>query len=93
MQFIKNLLAEQRRRMVASLMQHIEAHVYPHLPERERVELRQKVLTTTSAYHDICLDVLKSSVSDGSVVNEEAMRVLGRLDSGLHEVRRQLNAR
>jgi hypothetical protein len=89
MQFVRNMLAEQRKRMVGSLMQHIEAHVYPHLPEAERVELRKKVLSATSAYHDICLDMLKASVNDGSVINDEAVRLLARLNTEVHTLTRK----
>lgn len=79
MQFVRNLLIEQRRRTVGALMGHIEERVYPRLPAAERKELRDKVLQTVNAYHDICLDVLKSSVNDGSVVNEEALRLLAEI--------------
>lgn len=79
MQFVKNLLIEQRRRTVGSLMGHIEEKVYPRLPAHERKDLRDKVLQTVNAYHDVCLDVLKSSVNDGSVVNEEAIRLLAEI--------------
>lgn len=77
--FAKNMLTEQRKRLVGSLMGHIETHVYPHLPVHEREELRKKVLTSTSQYHDVCLDMIKASVVDGSVVNDEALRLLSKI--------------
>ena len=29
-----------------------------------------------NAYHDVVLDIVKSSVNDGTVLNEEALRVI-----------------
>lgn len=92
MQFVRNMLAEQRKRLVGTLMQHIEAHVYPHLPEREQRELRKKVLSATSTYHDICLDMLKASVSDGAVINEEALRLLERLNAEVHALGKEVRS-
>ena len=79
MSFVKNLLIEQRRRTVGALMGHIEEKVYSRLTPPERKELRDKVLQTVNAYHDICLDILKSSVNDGSVVNEQALELLAEI--------------
>lgn len=83
MQFVRNLLIEQRRRTIGALMGHIEERVYPRLPAAERKDLRDKVLATVNAYHDICLDILKSSVSDGTVVNEEAVRMLTEMHAAM----------
>lgn len=79
MQFVRNLLIEQRRRTVGTLMTHIEEKVYPRLPAAERQALRERVLSSVNAYHDVCLDILKSSVNDGSVVNEEALTLLAEI--------------
>lgn len=79
MEFVRNLLIEQRRRAVGTLMGYIEANVAAKLDRQQNKELRDQVLRTIGAYHDVCLDVLKSSVNDGSVVNEEALRLLGEI--------------
>lgn len=76
MQFARNVLNEQRRRLIGNLMQYLESHVYAHLDEHEQRELRKRVLTAVGAYHDVCLDMLKASIDDGSVVNEDALRLL-----------------
>lgn len=89
MSFIRNLLNEQRRRMVGSLMTHIEQRVYPHLPESERKELRSRVLAAVGQYHDTCLDMLKASVVDDTVVNQEAVETLARMDRNLAAMRRE----
>lgn len=89
MQFVRNLLIEQRKRAVGSLMGHIETAVYPRLTVGEQKVLREKVLTTLSAYHDVCLDILKSSVADGTVVNEEALQMLSDIHSQVGALRRE----
>jgi hypothetical protein len=74
--FIKNLAIEQRRRLVGSILEYAEQRVYPHIPVAEQRAFRQKVLTAVGAYHDMTLDMLKASVSDGTVVNERALELL-----------------
>lgn len=87
-EFVRNVLSEQRKRMLGSLMQYIEREVYPHLRPHEQKALREKVITSTIAYHDVCLDLLKASVNDGSVVNEEAVRLMAELNSSLRRAAR-----
>ena len=87
MQFARNVLNEQRRRLVGNLMQYLEANVYTHLSEHEQRELRKRVLTAVGAYHDVCLDMLKASIDDGSVVNEEALHLLARVSNQLDALR------
>lgn len=82
-EFARNLLTEQRKRMVGSLMGYLEREVYPCLSAPQQRALRDKVLAATAPYHDICLDMLKASVNDGSVVNEEALRLLHQLNDRL----------
>ena len=74
-EFARNLLVEQRRRLVGTLMAYCEQNIYPLLSEPEQRELRKKVLTACAQYHDVCMDMLKASVNDGSVVNEDALRM------------------
>jgi hypothetical protein len=80
MSFVRNLLNEQRRRAVGSLMQYLEGNVYKHLTDQERKELRSRVIASIGAYHDVCLDMLKASVNDGTVMNDEAARLLASLN-------------
>lgn len=91
MEFAKNLMVEQRRRLVGSLMDHIEKRVYPHLPPEVRTELRTKVLQCVGAYHDVVLDCLKASVNDGSVANDAALELLQQVHAGQLQVRRALD--
>lgn len=75
-EFARSLAGEQRKRLVGSLMDHIEKQVNPHLPAEGRKALRDKVLSSVGAYHDFVLDVFKASVNDGSVTNEAALEIL-----------------
>lgn len=90
MQFVRNLLNEQRRRLVGSLMQYLEVNVYPGLSEPQRKDLRTKVLASVGAYHDVCVDMLKASVDDNSVANEEALQLLARVNSQMQALRSDL---
>jgi hypothetical protein len=75
-EFVRNLLVEQRKRVVSSVMTHLEKNVFPKMSETEQRATRDKVLSSIGVYHDTCLDILKASVNDGSVVNEEALALI-----------------
>jgi hypothetical protein len=92
MEFVRNLATEQRKRLVGSLMEHIERQVYPHLPREAQVALRQKVLQCVGAYHDFVLDCLKASVNDGSVTNDAALELLTKVHDGQAALRRDVTA-
>ena len=86
--FVRNLLIEQRRRLVGSLMDHMEKQVYPSLTMEQRKALREKVLSSVGSYHDTCLDILKASVNDGSeIVNELAVQALSDLNVAIAQMR------
>lgn len=84
-EFVRNVLIEQRKRMVAGLMKYVEENVYPKLTPQERKALRDKVLATVNPYHDACLDMVKAStaVDDGTLINEEALRLMAELNRNL----------
>lgn len=86
-EFVRAVLVEQRKRLVGSLMEYVQTNVFPKLNDTERKALRDKVLASVGVYHDCCLDMLKASVSDGSVVNESALRAIEALHA---DVRRAL---
>lgn len=88
-QFVRNMLVEQRKRLVGTLMKYVETDVYPRLPESERHRLRKKILQSIDSYHDVCLDMLKASVDDGSIHNDEAVRLLARLNSEIDAMRQE----
>ena len=91
MQFVRNVLNEQRRRLTGALMQYLEANVYQHLTDTQQRELRRRVIAAIGQYHDTCLDMLKASVADGSVLNEDAIELIARLDGNVTALRRELN--
>lgn len=74
--FVRNLLIEQRGRVVSSVMTYIEAEVFPVLRPEQRKALRTKMLSSIGAYHDVCLDILKASINDGTVTNERVLELL-----------------
>ena len=92
MQFVRNVLNEQRRRLTGSLMQYLEQNVYPHLDDRQRKELRARVIGAIGQYHDTCLDMLKASVADGTLINEDAVRVLAQLNSNVNALRQEITS-
>lgn len=76
-EFVRNLLMEQRKRVVGSIMGYVEREIGPALNEKQRRDLREKVLGSVGVYHDTCLDILKASVDDGIVPNAELLEILG----------------
>ena len=90
MQFVRNLLTEQRRRAVGMLMGYVEAEVYPHLSTPVRRELRAQIIKAIDGYHVVVLDVLKSSINDGSVVNEEFVELIAGLRGAIVDLRTEM---
>jgi len=90
MQFVRNMLNEQRKRAVGSLMQYLEANVYDRLSVEEQRELRARVLGAIGQYHDTCLDMMKASVNDGTLINEDAVRMLAKLNTDMGLLRREV---
>jgi len=90
MQFARNMLNEQRRRLIGNVMTYIEANVYRHLNADEQRELRRRILTAVGAYHDVCIDMLKASIDDGSMVNEDALKLMSRLSQQMENLRTEL---
>lgn len=72
---VRELVGEQRKRLIASILQHAEREVYPSLTPEQRSAFRTKVLESVGVYHDLVLDVIKVSNRD-TVMNEEAVTLL-----------------
>lgn len=77
--FVRNLLIEQRKRLAGSVMGYAEKNLFERMTPVEQRAFRDKVLSSVGAYHDTCLDILKASVNDGSIVNEEALTLLAEI--------------
>lgn len=85
--FVRNVLGEQRKRAVASILSYAEGNIYPQLTERQQRDLRAKVIAAIAQYHDTCLDMLKASVDDGTAVNQEALRLLVKINRDVTAMR------
>lgn len=91
--FVKSLAIEQRRRLVASVMECFEKKVVPSVPTAVRnqvaKEFRDKVMSSVGQYHDFVLDCLKASVNDGTITNEAALDLLQQIHQGQQALLRQ----
>lgn len=94
MEFVRQVALEQRRRLVASVMEHFEKTVLPRVPGPERETLhratRDKVMQAVGQYHDFVLDCLRASIASEVVVNEEAIALLQQIHQGQIALTRQL---
>lgn len=90
---VRDLAVEQRRRLVGSLMDFVERQVYVYLPEENRRALRDKVLASVGVYHDFMLDVLRATVTDDVVTNEEAIVLLRSIHQAQTRLTRALDTR
>lgn len=86
--FVRNVLNRQRKRVVASILEHIERTLKDRLSEQEWSTLRSKVLGSVAQYHDACLDLVDSSVETGMMLNEEAVRVLADFNEAAQRMQR-----
>jgi hypothetical protein len=83
-QELTNLLTAQHKRLVATVMRHVEKEVYPALSIDQRRELREVVVRAAGVYHDTALDCLKAvSVDDGVVNNERLFELLEQIHRAL----------
>lgn len=72
---IRKLLAEQRKRVVGSIMGSAEQSAWwSKLTSVEQRAYRQKVLDSIGVFYDFTLDVLK--VGTDSIVNEHALEMI-----------------
>lgn len=86
---VKRLLIEQRKRLVASVLGSLEtSSAWSRLPEPERRQLREKVLSSIGTYHDFCLDVVKVG-SEDSVRNDEALGLIQQVHASQARIERQ----
>lgn len=85
----RRLAQEQRKRLVASLMEYLEQNVYTHLTRGEQRSLRAKVMDAVGSYHDFVLDILKVN-RDGMVQNEESLRLIKQVHQAQRRIERSL---
>lgn len=80
---VRNLLAEQRNRLVATVLTKVE----PRVPKSQWRTCRQEIMDAIGIYHDLVLDVLKVT-GDGTLRNEEALRLI----QAVHESSRRIES-
>lgn len=73
---VRELIIQQRGRVVAGILQHAERTFYDRLTPAERVAFRQKVLDSVGTYHDLVLDVVKVQRKGSTLINEEVLPLL-----------------
>lgn len=75
-QMIFDLMVEQRKRMVAGVMNHAEkSGWWNKLRVEEQRAFRSKVLDSTGVYSDLCRDLVKVA-GVGSIVNDEVVEMI-----------------
>lgn len=83
----RRLAVEQRKRLVASVMEYLEHNVYAGLSKEQQVELRSKILDSVGVYHDFVLDLLKVN-RDEAIQNEETLRLLNAIHNDTRRLAR-----
>jgi hypothetical protein len=85
---IRRLVGEQRKRLIAGLMNAVEASPwYAKLSAAEREAYRREVLTRVGTYHDFMLDVIKVA-DDDTMVNGHALEMIERVHASQLRIER-----
>lgn len=72
----RRLAVEQRKRLVASIMNFAEgARWWRSLSRDEQIAFREKVLNSVGQYHDFILDVIRVGNED-TIRNEQALELI-----------------
>ena len=92
-QTIKRLAVEQRKRLIAGLLNAVEgAPWYARLNEAERRTYRSEVMSRVGVYHDFMLDIIKVT-DDDSVLNEHAVTLIEQVHESQRSLERALRER
>jgi len=83
-QELVNLLTSQHKRLVATIMRHVEREVYPALSLEQRRELREVIVRAAGAYHDTALDCQKAMSSGEDVHNERLYELLEQIHRAVY---------
>jgi hypothetical protein len=90
---VRRLVSEQRKRLVAGLMNAVEAQPwYSRLTPSEKATYRQDVLSRVGVYHDFMLDVIKVNGED-TVVNGHALDLIEQVHAGQQRIEGALSVR
>lgn len=87
-ELMKRLAIEQRKRLVASILNAAESSPWwSRLSGPERTAYREKILSSIGVYHDFMLDVIKIGQDDP--VNEYAIELI----SAVHNTTKRIEQR
>ena len=84
------LLIEQRRRLVASILDEAERTFRPKVTTSAWQSFRTKVLDSIGTYHDLSLDILKVTEQD-TVRNEESLALLMQVRESQRRIERSMS--
>lgn len=88
--FVRRLLSERRSRGIAEVLGYIERqNWWGKLSANERLQLRDRVMTSITAHHDACLDILTAAgvEEQNAVLNERALELIRDLHRKLDQLR------
>lgn len=89
MSVLRQMAGEQRKRLVAGVMNAAEGSPWwSRLKPDEQRAYRQMVLDKIGVYHDFMLDMIKVS-DETQIVSEDTMRLLERVHVTLRNVEKQ----
>lgn len=69
-QMLIDLMGRRRDRAIAIILGVKERECDQHLPDQASQKLRKAVLDQLNEFHELCVDLLRSVDTGGSVVNE-----------------------
>lgn len=91
---LSSLLSSSHRRLVATVMGHIERQIYPLLNIDQRRELREVVIRAVGTYHETALDCLKATENepDDGLRNERLWDLLEQIHRAVNIPQSRNNA-
>lgn len=89
---VTKILAEQRKRMLASIMRAAEDETWwGVLQPAEKERFRTQVVGSINVFYELCRDIVKVSEDDG-VRNDEAVRLLQQIHTSQRQVEGHIRA-
>lgn len=83
---VRRLVTEQRKRLIAGLMNAMEAQPWhAKLTPVEKAQFRKEVLERVGTYHDFMLDVIKVT-DDTTLVNGHALELIEQVHASTRRV-------
>lgn len=86
---VTQMIARQRRRLIASILGHAERELYDDLTQGQQEAFRKKVITSVGVFADFAIDATRSA-NEGYWVNEEAMKLLADLSEQVRNLTEEI---